>query len=420
MLIAFNMMVMYAPAQIGKRLGNRAVNKMERKAGDKMEEAIDEAIDGKTKTKTEEGEVKEKKDGDETKIKTEKKDRLTFNSKYDFVQGEKVVAFEDFSNTEIGDFPTRWNTNATAEVVSLNSKPGKWMKISKEGVFHPEFIDSLRDNFTLEFDLGVNNEWSGTHFAVNLANLKDPKDFTDYYHFVNWRGDYAVHLELKPGLHERTQASSRLLAGMNGNHTVNNTVDFKGWDNNDGNFAHVSMWRQNQRLRVYVNGEKIWDIPRAFDATSKFNAVTFAMQGSYREDDYFLLGNIRLAAGAPDTRNKLVTEGKWSTSGILFHVNSDKIQSESGGVLKEIASVLKENPDMKVKIIGHTDSDGDDARNLDLSKRRAASVRIILTTDFGIDGSRFETDGMGETKPIGNNKTPEGKAQNRRVEFVKL
>jgi outer membrane protein OmpA-like peptidoglycan-associated protein len=229
-----------------------------------------------------------------------------------------------------------------------------------------------------------------------------------------------VHLELKPGQHGRTGANSRIQAGSSGNYTVNNDVDFKVWDNASNNFAHVSMWRQGQRLRVYVNGEKIWDLPRAFDATSKFNAVTFAMQGSYKPDDYFLLGNIRLAVGAPDTRNKLITEGKFVTNGILFDVNSDKIKPESYGTLKEIAGVLNENADVKVKIIGHTDGDGDDAKNLDLSKRRAASVRMVLTSEFGIDGSRFETDGMGETKPVGDNKTPEGKAQNRRVEFVKL
>jgi outer membrane protein OmpA-like peptidoglycan-associated protein len=122
----------------------------------------------------------------------------------------------------------------------------------------------------------------------------------------------------------------------------------------------------------------------------------------------------------PDTRSKLITEGKWSTTGILFDVNSDKIKPISYGVLKEIATTLKENPDLKVKIIGHTDNDGDEAKNLDLSKRRAASVRIVLTTEFGIDGSRFETDGLGETKPVSDNNTPEGKANNRRVEFVKI
>jgi len=119
-------------------------------------------------------------------------------------------------------------------------------------------------------------------------------------------------------------------------------------------------------------------------------------------------------------RSKLLTEGKLVTHGILFDVNSDKIKPESYGTLKEISNVLKENPDVRVKIVGHTDSDGSDAANLDLSKKRAASVKNSLSKNFGIDASRMETDGKGESEPIADNKTPEGKANNRRVEFIKL
>ncbi|MBK8673929.1 MAG: OmpA family protein [Bacteroidetes bacterium] len=90
-----------------------------------------------------------------------------------------------------------------------------------------------------------------------------------------------------------------------------------------------------------------------------------------------------MAVGAPDTRNKLITEGKYSTTGILFDVNSDKIKPESFGTLKDIAAVLSENPDVKIKIIGHTDSDGEDAKNLELSKNSRIS-KIALNKDFGI------------------------------------
>ena len=108
------------------------------------------------------------------------------------------------------------------------------------------------------------------------------------------------------------------------------------------------------------------------------------------------------------------------TQGILFDVNSDKVRPESAGTLKSIADVLKENPNIKVKIIGHTDSDGDGEANLSLSKKRSASVKNTLTKDYGIAISRMETDGMGENDPIADNKTLEGKANNRRVEFVKM
>jgi outer membrane protein OmpA-like peptidoglycan-associated protein len=88
--------------------------------------------------------------------------------------------------------------------------------------------------------------------------------------------------------------------------------------------------------------------------------------------------------------------------------------------LKEIATVLKENPEVKIKIIGHTDSDGKPEMNLELSKKRAISVKNALVKEFGIDEKRMETDGKGQTEPVDSNDTPAGKANNRRVEFVKL
>mgnify|MGYP006155935857 CR=1 FL=1 len=136
--------------------------------------------------------------------------------------------------------------------------------------------------------------------------------------------------------------------------------------------------------------------------------------------DEFMISNVRYAVGAPDTRNKLITEGKLITRGILFDVNSDVIQPSSYGVLKEIATALKENPSVNIKIIGHTDSDGADAANLTLSQKRAAAVKTALSSFYGIDANRMETDGKGESQPLNKNATPAEKAQNRRVEFIKL
>jgi outer membrane protein OmpA-like peptidoglycan-associated protein len=133
----------------------------------------------------------------------------------------------------------------------------------------------------------------------------------------------------------------------------------------------------------------------------------------------FYISNIKVATGKPDTRHKLIEEGKFSTTGILFDNASAVIKSESAGVLKEIGTTLAENASVKIKIIGHTSSDGDDAANMELSKQRASAVKEYLVKEFSIDAARIETEGKGETKPVGDNKTKEGKAQNRRVEFVK-
>jgi outer membrane protein OmpA-like peptidoglycan-associated protein len=89
-------------------------------------------------------------------------------------------------------------------------------------------------------------------------------------------------------------------------------------------------------------------------------------------------------------------------------------------VLKGIAATLAENPTVRVKIVGHTSNDGDANANLVLSKQRAAAVKNALVKDFGIDGSRLETDGKGGAEPVDRGTTPEAKANNRRVEFIKL
>ena len=177
---------------------------------------------------------------------------------------------------------------------------------------------------------------------------------------------------------------------------------------------HISICVQKARVRLYQNESKLIDLPKAFNLPSvKMDRIRF-------EDGAALVSNVRIAVGAPDTRNKLITEGKLVTYGIYFDVNKDVVKPESYGTLKDIAKVLTENPDVRVKIIGHTDADGADAANLDLSKRRAASVKNELVKNFAIADNRIETDGMGETQPIAPNDTPSNKALNRRVEFIKL
>ena len=170
-------------------------------------------------------------------------------------------------------------------------------------------------------------------------------------------------------------------------------------------------------MRIYHQGQKVLDVPTNIYAETKLNKLLFS--GWDRNSTPYVT-NIKVTTASPDTRSKLITEGKLVTYGITFDVNKADIKSESFGTLKGIAGVLAENPDVNVKIIGHTDGDGDDAKNLDLSKRRAESVKNELVKNFGIDSSRLTTEGAGETKPIAANDIPVNKARNRRVEIIKL
>lgn len=334
-------------------------------------------------------------------------------SKYDFVPGEKIIGFEDFSTGTIGDFPAGWNTTGSAEIVTIEGKPGRWLWLTKPGAFLPEFTETYPEDFTLEFDLLHGIPINGAYFNFTLAELVEiakPQNWALATNRINFELDNA-NTGTATGLSRYSLRKKSISEPANQSYTdILNDLH---------NPVHISVWRQKERVRVYVNEVKIWDIPKALAKEAKLNAIVFDVTYAEAVVQHYI-GNLRLAVGAPDTRNKLLTQNKWVTHGILFDVNSANIKPESYGTLKEMANVLKENPDLKVKIIGHTDADGKDADNLDLSKRRAAYVKSTLVKEFGIDESRMQTDGKGESEPIDKNDNPAGKANNRRVEFIKL
>jgi OmpA-OmpF porin, OOP family len=363
--------------------------------------------------------------GDPTNAAATKDGKPTLKSygKFDFIPGEKIVVVEDFAQDAVGDFPAKWNTNSSGEVVTIEGTDGKWLLLGPEGVFYPEFVTALPENFTLEFNLATTSEFSfySGYLRTIIAEVAAPgKDF------ANWKwydGDKKNGIEV--ALHPKDAGGSQGLSAFNvfgddGASVMKNEKSIPAFHVPEHNVVKVSLWRQKTRLRLYVDDFKVWDLPRAFDATRKYNFLAFSNHGYHEEADRYFISNLRVAVGAPDTRSKLITEGKFSTTGIHFDVNSATIKPESYGTLKDIAAVLTENGAVKVKIIGHTDSDGDDAANLALSKKRAEAVRAALSGDFAIDGSRMETDGKGEAEPAAANATPEGKAGNRRVEFVKM
>lgn len=401
-------------AQLGGVINN-AKKKAEQKVNEKVNDEIDKQVDGdknddpapdqKSSEQQQSGSA-----GSNSSPKQEEAP-LKVYSKYDFVPGNMIVAFEDFSQDAVGDFPMKWNTNASGEVVTIEGKPGHWLMLTQKGYFLPEFIDSFADNFTLEFDMMCDqlvNSWGLTSSIVQLPERNRPEEWQSAPNLFT--------LNILPGGEGNGSCSYDRRKNNTGEAATSAQIStFK----DAGKPVHVALWRQKERMRVYLNEQKVWDVPKAFLPDVKYNSLVYAVQ-LIDGNNHFLLSNIRLAVGAPDTRSKLITEGKWVTHGILFDVNSANIKPESYGTLKQLADVLKENADVKVKIVGYTDSDGDEAKNLDLSKRRAASVKEALSKEFGIDTNRMETDGKGEADPIDTNKTPEGKANNRRVEFVKL
>ncbi|MBS4064402.1 MAG: OmpA family protein [Chitinophagaceae bacterium] len=408
-----------------ERAKQKAQQKLDQKVDQTVDKAMDPALDPKKKNKNAKDSTVKGKDGTggEPGSKSGKPSLETY-SKFDFVPGEKVILFEDYTKDNIGDFPDKWNTNGSGEIVTVNKTEGRFLMTKKEVVMYPEWVKDLPDNFTLEFDLMCTDQFSyySDWFVVGFTTSTDVgKNFRSFAKFGNGRIENGGGFEIgfDPENAGGSQGSTFAYSTSNKQEVLRSENDQDIFMAPEKTIARISIWRQKTRVRVYINDKKVWDLPKLVADGLKLKSIYFRNEGASNDDDAFYFGNIRLAVGAPDTRNKLITEGKFVTRGILFDVNSDKIKPESYGAIKDIAAVLKENADIKVKIIGHTDSDGDEAKNLELSKKRAEAVKQFLKKEFGIDEGRMSTDGKGETQPSDANTTPEGKANNRRVEFIK-
>ena len=416
--------------KLERKIKQRAERKVDRtidKGLDRTEEGIDEGAKDATKGKkgggkkggaeepgTQGGSQQGTKAGETAPTSGGASPKLKAYSKFDFVPGEQVVAMEDFMQDAVGDFPARWNTNTSGEVVTIDGEEGHWLKLTAPGILYPEFLNNIPENSTIEFDLITNPEFS---FYCKFLQIRfvDAKN----KNLLRPQDENMVSIGIHPQSAGGGIGTSQALVkdGTGGTVMVNDREQRQLVHKGVAPKAHVAIWRQKNRIRVYLNEEKMWDLPRAFQAGAEYRLL---LETGACENSTPFIGNFRIAQGAPDTRNKLITEGRLVTRGILFDSGSDRIKAESYGTLKEIATVLSENAGVRVRIIGHTDSDGEDAVNLELSKRRAAAVKEVLRTEFAIDAARLETDGKGESLPAGPNDTPQGKANNRRVEFVKL
>ncbi|ASO03982.1 OmpA family protein [Arenibacter algicola] len=332
-------------------------------------------------------------------------------SKFDYVPGDKPLFYDDFSNEFIGDFPSKWNTNGGGEVVSINDSGEKWLElISGYNIYFIPDVPNLPEEYTIEFDvmaLGLDNKTSSTAF-LRVA-LSDDDKFKDGANFVHAHIPFCLYspigITMANHINNKREIYSVVKADLR-----DEIVDR----------PHISIAVNKQRFRLWVNEEKHIDIPRMVPQGAILKSLKFHMNNFKDGKERIFISNLKVAEGGVDLRRKLISEGEVSTNGILFDSGSANIQPQSMGIIRQISQVLQEENGMNLMIIGHTDADGPEDTNLSLSQKRAAAVKNALVSVYGISDSRLQTQGKGENEPIGDNNTPDGKAQNRRVVFKKI
>jgi OOP family OmpA-OmpF porin len=399
-------------AQFLKKLGDKAVDAVERtverrvenEASKRTNEAIDGVLKGDKKT------PKEKEKNNEKSSTSNSNKEIKVVKESDFIAGTNLIFIDDFQKDAKGDFPAKWNTNGSGEVVEIEGT--KWLALNHNSIAHPELTKPLPENVTISFDLLMISSKTQTtpHIQFGLSQstniLKEKMD----------RGNFFVQFRR---FENKNQSS--LEYGLKAN-VLGNKNDF-----NLSRFAneilHVDLAINGSRIRVYLDGEKIIDLPKAIttELRNMFYINNSMVIPATQTPVY--ISNLKIASSEKDARSAIVKDlfesGTASTSDIYFDSGKSNLKSGSQIVLDELGNALKEST-FNVLIIGHTDSDGAEESNQKLSEERAKSVKNYLTSKFGINANRIITSGKGESEPITSNATEDGKKQNRRVEFKKL
>ena len=315
---------------------------------------------------------------------------------YDFVAGNKIIFDDDFHSDQDGEFGEHWDLLGGQAVLNkfgdglvmkiTDGNYGKVTPLMKEKAYLPK-------EFTLEYD------YYQTHDAYGLQFWFDDANGSTVISCNPSRSSAAISYQVNG---EGRELSGNLPPELND-------------ENFNDRWHHIAFILKGRSMKVYIDQFRVLTVPQNTAAPAR---VVFG--GIATQTDPLIFKNVRLAeGGGANLIAAKFGEGKYISHGINFDVNKAVVKPESMGELTAIQKFLTENGGSKFEIGGHTDSDGSDASNLALSQKRADAMKAQLVS-MGVDIGRLIAKGYGKTKPIADNATFEGKAQNRRVEFNKL
>ncbi len=391
--------------QILKKIGNKIKDKTEKTVEQPPEKTEETAKNEETAPAT------------PTVITTETKkdtavtpldDFKTFQN-YDFVPGDKVLFEDDWRDDEIGEFPAHWKL--TNGEFLVNKFQGNNVLVAKER--------SDPDGGSATWGIMPRmktDDYLPKEFTVELEVYALPKQKHE-----GWDDDansHSVAIELlKANNDDYPSGQTTLRFFREGNvstYGFPNEFSKEGLESGTSHLLCLSY--KNNQAKIYLDGKRLFSIPDVGIEPARIRIVV----PNNGNEEPLIIKHIRIAeGGGMNLIKKLTTDTKFIARGIVFDYNKATIKPESMGELNRIVAFMTEDKEIRFEIGGHTDSDGDDAYNLKLSQQRADAVKAKLVS-MGIDAARFTTKGYGETKPVSDNTTPEGKANNRRVEFSKL
>lgn len=316
-------------------------------------------------------------------------------AKSDFVPGDEIMFEDDLVGEQMGEFPSKWDLlEGNAEIASVNGKTViNLTDISTEIMpLMKNQKNYLTEAFTLEFDF--------------LGGSDEKSIYCDYIiHLKNIEGEDVATINLNGTASGWAYTSWITASGEQRETRSAAPAKEEEWN-------HVALSFNKRALKVYLNGSRIVNIPNC--ARPQY----FTLQRPSWADHSNLMTNVRLCKGAVPLYNRLITDGKIITYAITFDIGKANIKPESMTEINRIAQLMKDNGDLKFEVQGHTDNTGTVAGNQKLSEQRAQAI-VNKLVEMGIEANRLSAKGMGQSAPLADNSTDEGRAKNRRVEFVK-
>ena len=318
--------------------------------------------------------------------------------KSDFVPGERTLFFDDFSDMVADEPPPHWKVRGGAVALRVGTGIRQLTVLGERMELTPN-LKTLPKNFTLETE----------------AKFDSPGDVRSVWYLCddNWDGPNGPYMPLT--LYTQTQGENLFVSLMQHNEKGNEELGRTTVKVDFNQPVKLALWFQNGRVRSYVNGQRIIDVNQV-----ELPVISQAVLYSEFGENKLGYRSVRFAESTPNFSQAIAAAGRYVTYGIRFDTDSDRLAPESAPVVRMIAQGLQSNVSLRLRIEGHTDSTGGDARNLDLSRRRAEAVKSVLVSQFGIGAERLVTIGLGASKPLDSNETPLARARNRRVEFVKM
>ena len=399
-----------------KKLKDKALEKAKDKIENKVERTVDKEMDAVLDGKKSEKTSKAKKQAeDAAEAVDDTPDAVGQNQKSDFVRGSVILFQDDFANEQMGEFPSKWDvSDGSLETASINGKKYAHSN-APDSRFSPlmENMKSyLPDVFTLEWD----------EFFCKAGEIPD---FPFEFQFLDASGNQTGHIYLRyrPG-NPDCYGNYTFTKGGGIDQNVGGSMD---WDHlkqytKVGQWNHFAISFNKRAFKFYLNGTRIINLPNVA-APARFE---FIIQD---ENPYRGVANVVLAKGAVELYQRQATDlsavekaiaetGKFVTNNILFETGKATLKPESMEEIQKVADYMKKNPSVRFEVQGHTDNQGSDKINDPLSQQRAEAV-VKALAQLGCDEFNLRAVGKGSHEPVADNKTDAGRAQNRRVEFIK-